>query len=522
MAIAMATLPPSTQLDAQRFIDSLKYDASTSGSDSSDSEEDDEYDIDALRSSVSSLVQSTQLGAQRVIDQLEDDDTSSSDSSDPEEDGKYEKPVSRSSPQAIQPPAQPIEVIVISSGEESSELEEEDDEEEVEPRSAACENDAPSSRHQQQNIAHDNKKTSIENAPDSPQHASSASDCSAVLAAAIKEEHEEFWVGFGQQVQKNKEERDMMRPMKRKRVEAVDEEENLHQRPRQRIAQDENFRVHEQPEETSSAIPDAVEDQVGPEPGESEEEMKVEDEEESQSDDSSESDSDEAGGDDAMEGVVNCRRLEQSELDKSKATLMAGQMSRVEVRTSAHSAEQSESGDDQETLAQTEKYLELEKRKTIARIQKSTIGTGVLEAGRAAQMRRGVQPRDRVLAGRITKLERSTKSAMKVTKDLAPKIELSGRQKLLNKRIEIISQEATTSSKPSNPVSQHSQLNGKTQKAKQSQRSRRNKVKKKRESSGSDRVEHSQPREAISKTKKQKKREKYRLNKYVKPKGLAA
>lgn len=147
-----------------------------------------------------------------------------------------------------------------------------------------------------------------------------------------------------------------------------------------------------------------------------------------------ESEGDEADGHEHVEFGVNCRQMEQSELEKSKALLINGCTTRAEERKFACQVPPIASTSWQKGWKKLGRFLEQDKR-VIAQIQKSAVGTSVLEKGRAAQLRRGLQPKNTVvMVGRIAKQAQSTRPRKKDLKALIPQIELSARQQLLNLR----------------------------------------------------------------------------------------
>lgn len=188
-----------------------------------------------------------------------------------------------------------------------------------------------------------------------------------------------------------------------------------------------------------------------------------------------ESEGDEADGHEHVEVGVNCRQMEQSELEKSKALLMNGCTTRAEERKYACQVPPIASNSWQKPWKKLGRFLEQDKRDIIAQIQKSTVGTSVLEKGRAAQLRRGLEPKDTVvMVGRIAKQAQSTRPRKKDLKALIPQIELSARQQLLNLRSKMATREYVSHPEQD---SRPRGSNGTTRKARKSQRFCHNKVK---------------------------------------------
>lgn len=190
---------------------------------------------------------------------------------------------------------------------------------------------------------------------------------------------------------------------------------------------------------------------------------------------SSENEGNGARGHELVEVGVNCRQMEQSELEESKAMLMTGCTTRAEERKDACQVPPIASNSWQKPWKKLDRFLKQDKRDMIAQIQKSAVGTSVLEKGRAAQLRRGVQPKDTVvMAGRIAKQTQSTRRQKKDLKALIPLIELSGRQQLLNLRSKMVTREDVSHPEQD---SRPRGSNGTTRKARKSQRFCYNKVK---------------------------------------------
>ncbi|KAI5367664.1 hypothetical protein Slin14017_G027000 [Septoria linicola] len=175
----------------------------------------------------------------------------------------------------------------------------------------------------------------------------------------------------------------------------------------------------------------------------------------------------------SMSTTLNCRSLEQAELDRSRAAMANASGARVEQAEVRPVSEKKLPYKRQKPWAQLEGTVK--EREMMASIQQATEGTGVLDAGNAAQVRRGVRAqdkhKDKVKSGRIKKVMKDRLKALTSQPDL------SGRQQLLNLRSQLAEGEDLGERENAPRTTDSS---GKTKLARRNKQRRRNRVNQKR------------------------------------------